>query len=407
MVPIVAADNNDALSRFVLSWASPDIPLEASDGSKLLASWFLPPCTRTDPPLPRIILLPTGACWGVRLTLALPAACCAGQHLVEIALIACTMVPSLIAVHRRARWLAQVATDPSRSRSACATPRCWTSLAAFGDAAVIGALAASLIAQVAYKATNGRLLFLLQPCHLLTSLLLTAALSRGRVGAIAFDVYLHNMFYPISALLFPGARVCGVCACACACAVCLRVCVFVSVSLCICVRVRVCACVLCGCVMCASPERGGAWSCICADVRDLVLPGELFAFFAQHAVLVLAPFYMLRRGTQPLFRQQIVLHWLAFNLFNMLLLAPLGLRTGVNVNYITHPPKPLALFGRAYRMMMVPLTLAFTALSRLAIVPAGCLLFGVPTKDDIKSSRILSSRATAGEDADGTADSSL
>jgi hypothetical protein len=133
-----------------------------------------------------------------------------------------------------------------------------------------------------------------------------------------------------------------------------------------------------------------------SDVRDLVLPGELFFFVAQHVVLLVAPFVMLRRGSQPLYHQQVILHWLLFNLFNMLVLAPVGLRAGVNVNYITHPPKPLLMFGRAYRMAMVPLTLMFAALSRLAIVPGGCRLFGLPMKDDVKTSRL--SRAAAEKD---------
>ena len=66
-----------------------------------------------------------------------------------------------------------------------------------------------LALQVAYKATNGRLVFMLQPCHIMTAAL-TACVwlvhSHPHASTVLLNAYTHAVYAPWLALLFPGAR---------------------------------------------------------------------------------------------------------------------------------------------------------------------------------------------------------
>lgn len=107
------------------------------------------------------------------------------------------MLPGLYVLMKNAKWTVVLARKPPAARAK------W----AHWDHVMSGMLVLAVLLQFVYKAANGRLAFMLQPCHVMTGFLAVIAElpAHHRRFDEWFNIYLHLLYAPFLALLFPGA----------------------------------------------------------------------------------------------------------------------------------------------------------------------------------------------------------
>lgn len=165
-----------------------------------------------------------------------------------------------------------------------------------------------------YKGSTGRLIYLLQPCHLSNALLLLLTLlPRGsRLATWLFFFNLHTAYGTWMAVLMP-------------------------------------------------------------DLKNLILPGEVLYFFTQHGMLLALPAVWLVRRRYALFAHSArltTLMWALFALLHFGVLLPVSLMTNTNINYMMMPFNgyPKALVPQLYRHVVTAACLGLTFLMRLGYV---------------------------------------
>lgn len=70
------------------------------------------------------------------------------------------------------------------------------------------------------------------------------------------------------------------------------------------------------------------------DTRDLLLPGEVFTFWAEHAVLVALPLLYMWQRRFVLYKPRILLMWGILFLYHVDVLLPVSFISGGNLNYM-------------------------------------------------------------------------
>jgi hypothetical protein len=171
---------------------------------------------------------------------------------------------------------------------------------------------------VYYKAFDGRLPYLLQPCHLLNFLICalsvaptTTTKGGARWPAAAFYFYVCTIYGPLLAITSP-------------------------------------------------------------DTAGLSQPGELLSFWTQHYVLVLLPLVWIARRKFNLFKglRLTMWTWAVFFIMHVAVFLPASFLTGRNVNYMTVPPVPLEVRrGRRKRRSSSSSSKSNTALSSRRHLP--------------------------------------
>lgn len=134
-----------------------------------------------------------------------------------------------------------------------------------------------------YKAASGRLIYLLQPCHMSNFLLMVLLFlpRRWTLSSRLFYFNNHCAFGTAMALLTP-------------------------------------------------------------DLKALIMPGEVTYFFLQHWTLLLLPLVWMLRRRYPLYRATLRLTTLMWSLFSVLhwtVLFPFSIACNANINYMLMPPK--------------------------------------------------------------------
>lgn len=266
------------------------------------------------------------------------------RHIVEYC-VAAVIGPALL-------WLSMRKLNAVR-RAALSSP----SLAPVSrmDAIVAASMFASVAVVVAGKIhpcftesppSYLRLYFLLMPCHIMSVLLAWLLLTRHRHNEFLFNLALCCSFgqcvppLPLSPpSQSPLTRLPLVCARACAC-----------------VRVRV------------LPRRVSG--IVFPDTRGYTMPLEIEAYWAQHILLVLLPFYLQWRGiyaTYPSATWTSLAAFSAMFVWLFLVITPVCLLGNVNLLYMVAPPRlPFASgFGANYRIYFTCLVAVMIAISRL------------------------------------------
>lgn len=185
-----------------------------------------------------------------------------------------------------------------------------------------GLLSLSFLYTIFYKWMTKSLIFLLQPCHVITTVeLLVLFAPHGSFidMTIVFNLMLYWVWNPLIAILQP-------------------------------------------------------------DLRDYKHFRDLFNYFFQHALIILIPFYLLFT------RQYDLYHWswenlvVSFNLqvlYHFFVLEVVNLFACTNLNYMMAPPPgPLEWFGPWYRVVMTCLSFGLTVGQRLLLVDGGRWLLG-------------------------------
>lgn len=166
-----------------------------------------------------------------------------------------------------------------------------------------------------FKWKTNRLVFLLQPCNVWIILMTYMSFSRSLLAAQFFNFYLHTQWGSWLGLLAP-------------------------------------------------------------DLRDYKTKIEIVLFFSMHLVLVLFPVYHIVRGNLAILPGDaygvycifIAVHWLFF--------LPFSLWLGVQVQYMTYPPKQLVFAGTNYRFVVTPTLFFFSWFMREQIVATGLAMIG-------------------------------
>ncbi|KAF4714871.1 hypothetical protein FOZ63_026726, partial [Perkinsus olseni] len=100
-------------------------------------------------------------------------------------------------------------------------------------------------------------------------------------------------------------------------------------------------------------------------------PLEIFHFYLDHWVLVIAPFVLIALRTYPVFKPRL---WFCYSFaaaFHSCILQPLHFVLLVQINYQTHPPGgPLRHFGKLYRPVQYIFCWLLTYLFSQCIIPA-------------------------------------
>ncbi|KAI9252875.1 TMEM164 family-domain-containing protein [Phascolomyces articulosus] len=156
-----------------------------------------------------------------------------------------------------------------------------TTPASWTEKLLLGSLIGSLGLTLTHKLIRGTGLFMLQPCHM-GALLLISVMSAPEklVSKILFNIYLHTQWGGYAALAFPDLR-----------------------------------------------------------GHDLFL--ETFNFFAEHALILVAPIYMIYSGRYlvlPASPNMALLSFFVYGFFHSPLLHTCALRSGLNLNYLFAPP---------------------------------------------------------------------
>jgi uncharacterized membrane protein YgcG len=162
------------------------------------------------------------------------------------------------------------------------------------------------------KVITGRPIFMLMPCHLLTTALLAMHFAPRSVrvsdwATLMFNHYMSYTFMPVLAVALP-------------------------------------------------------------DLRDYTLPFETVAFFAQHIFMIASPvLFILRRKFHIIRGHRIEIAAYAFGTaVFFFFLVPVSILNGVNLNYMLSPPPGiLAQFGRAYRPVQMVLCIILLIISNV------------------------------------------
>lgn len=166
----------------------------------------------------------------------------------------------------------------------------------------------SLLYIAVCKYLTGRMLFMLMPCHVLTTMLLIMVFLPVSEGTTdLYNIYVSYAFMPVLAVLFP-------------------------------------------------------------DLRDYTLPFEVATFFIQHALMIALPVWFARTSRYAVYGERFAacrayaLGTLAFYGF----LVPLSATLGANLNYMMSPPPGILRgFGRAYRPVQMVFCSVLLYLSNL------------------------------------------
>ncbi|KAI7870999.1 TMEM164 family-domain-containing protein [Spinellus fusiger] len=172
-------------------------------------------------------------------------------------------------------------------------PASWT------EKLLLQSLIASLGFTLKHKIQRKNTLFMLQPCHVNALLLILVLAWPNKQSSslhLLFNVYLHTQWGGMAALAFP-------------------------------------------------------------DLRDHILFGETFNFFAEHLLILLAPIYMMYSGRYlvlPSSPGMAMLSFSVYGLFHSPLLHLFALKSGLNLNYLFAPPPIgfLLKLGPMYRMAL-------------------------------------------------------
>jgi len=164
------------------------------------------------------------------------------------------------------------------------------------DAVLFLVMVASLLLICYHKYQANKLVFLLQPCHVLHIMLLVIlCCSRAsRLGALLFNLYLHLLWGPFLGL-------------------------------------------------------------VAADLDCYTQRFELFNWGFQHSMLLVIPIYFIATRRFPLYtgRSFFILSYCILVLFHYGVLVPVSILSSANLNYVTCPPPtvpPLLAMGRWYRL---------------------------------------------------------
>ncbi|KAF4676657.1 ribosome-binding protein [Perkinsus chesapeaki] len=99
-------------------------------------------------------------------------------------------------------------------------------------------------------------------------------------------------------------------------------------------------------------------------------PLEIFHFYLEHWLLVLAPFVLIALRTYPIFKPRL---WFCYSfaaVFHCCILQPIHFVVLVQINYQTHPPGgPLRHFGKLYRPVQYAFCWLLTYLFSQCIIP--------------------------------------
>lgn len=172
---------------------------------------------------------------------------------------------------------------------------------------LIPALIVSYIIVWCHKIYENTLIFMVQPCHVIHTMLLFACLRPvgDRLGNIVFNVYLSWIFSAFAAL-------------------------------------------------------GADRSCYTEWL-------ELENYYLQHGLLILAPVYLIISGRFTVIRDW-NFHWFGYTtelLWHFVVLGPLSILSGANLNHMACPVGPLWSFGPWYRVAMLFFTMLLAALSKV------------------------------------------
>ncbi|GAA5803644.1 hypothetical protein HPULCUR_009127 [Helicostylum pulchrum] len=201
----------------------------------------------------------------------------------------------------------------------------WQALSSFkpvGPATVtekllIASLLGSFGLTAVHKVLRKNKLFMLQPCHMSAALLLITLANPNKssiVTNLLFNIYLYTQWGAIGALAFP-------------------------------------------------------------DLRDHYLVGETFNFFAEHALILAAPVYMIYSGRYlvlPASRNMALLSFSIYSFFHSPILHVCALKSGLNLNYLFSPPPIKTLFqiGRGYRLALYATAFGAMFATRYGLVEA-------------------------------------
>ncbi|KAL0079695.1 TMEM164 family-domain-containing protein [Phycomyces blakesleeanus] len=190
---------------------------------------------------------------------------------------------------------------------------------------LLTSLVASLGLTLSHKIKRKNVLFMLQPCHV-SALLLILVMAwpdkRSAIPQLLFNVYLHTQWGGLAALMFP-------------------------------------------------------------DLRDHKLVGETFNFFAEHILILVAPFYMIYSGRYlvlPSTPSMALLSFSIYGFFHSPLLHFCALRSGLNLNYLFTPPplKVLLKLGPMYRVALY--STAFVAMFATRYLIVDGIMMVLPRK---------------------------
>jgi len=240
------------------------------------------------------------------------------QHVKELLFVNLGLLPVILLLMRAAPWrvilpaAASSVAHGGKHDTANVPAAASRSLALLRGAAHVGKVVSvlTIISTVVYKASTDRMIYLLQPCHIMNAMLvyLSFATPGSLAGAVVFNFYLHACFGAWLALLQP-------------------------------------------------------------DTRDLLMPGECASFFAQHLTLTLLPMVFIALRRFDLYEPRAFVCWGWKLLYHIDVLLPLSLYVGANLNYVVVPPPgPLIAFGSYYRQAMSAGSLVMMMAVRYAIV---------------------------------------
>ncbi|KJE90020.1 hypothetical protein CAOG_001402 [Capsaspora owczarzaki ATCC 30864] len=167
-----------------------------------------------------------------------------------------------------------------------------------------------------YKTVRGHLLFLLQPCHIFSVLLLLLCFwpEKSLKRHVLFHIHIHCLWGALLALVFP-------------------------------------------------------------DFRDYGMYLEIHFFIMQHLALVIVPLVWVYTGRFPLVSMYgrgfsvTIFAFFVHALYHSFVLASLALYTGNNLNYLMSPPTGiLESFGSFYRPVMYAFCLVLTIIVRFVVI---------------------------------------
>ena len=79
---------------------------------------------------------------------------------------------------------------------------------------------------------------------------------------------------------------------------------------------------------------------LCADTRDLKLPGEVFTFYLEHVLLVALPLIYLTQRRFNLFDGRVLYQWALMFLYHVDVLLVVSILAGGNINYMMVSREP-------------------------------------------------------------------
>lgn len=94
---------------------------------------------------------------------------------------------------------------------------------------------------------------------------------------------------------------------------------------------------------------------------------EIVFFFVLHLTIILLPFYYVTNGTFPIYNEDVYGASVMQMIYHFWFYLPVSIVTGVQLNYMTHPPKQLLKLGANYRIVPVIFTFVFSALTRKSV----------------------------------------